>query len=59
MTNIEKYILAFLIVVLLAEFIPGPVNAVLILVLVGLLLAQYQSFSELLAQIGTITLGGK
>ena len=59
MTNIEKYILAVLIVVILAEVAPVPVNAVLILVLIGLVLAQYQSFADLLSQIGSLNPGGK
>ncbi len=59
MTNLEKYILAILIVVILAEVVPEPVNAVLFLVLIGLVLAQYQSFADLFSQIGTLTPGGK
>lgn len=58
MTNLEKFIIAVLIVVVLAEVFPEPVNVVLLLVLIGLVLTQYQSFSELFAQLGTLNPGG-
>ncbi len=59
MTNIQKYVLAVLVVVVVAEVAPVPVNSILLLVLIGLLLTQYQSFSELIQQIGTLSPGGK
>lgn len=59
MNNVEKFILAVLVVVALADFIPSAVNAILALILIGIILMQYPKFSDLVKQIGTLSTGGK
>ncbi|WP_322510722.1 hypothetical protein [Chloroflexus sp.] len=46
--------IAIIVVLVLAEFAPEAVNAVLILLLVGMLLGRRRSFEMLAAFIGTI-----
>lgn len=52
--NIVKYILAVLVVLAIAEAIPEVVNAVLILLLIGIVLMRFQYFTQLFNLIGSI-----
>lgn len=54
MSNVAKYILAVLIVIALAEFIPEAVNAFLILLLVGIFVMRANLFRGLISTIGTL-----
>ncbi len=49
-----KYILAVLVILALAEVAPEVVNAILILILVGMLLMRFGYFAQLFNLIGTI-----
>ena len=52
--DIAKYLIAILIVIALAEAMPEVVNAVLVLVLVGILLMRFGAFQQLVASIGSL-----
>ncbi len=54
MSTITKIIIAFLVVIALAEVMPEAVNAVLILILIGILLMRWPAFAELASTIGSI-----
>jgi hypothetical protein len=52
--SIIKYILAIIVVIALAEAIPEAVNAILILILIGLVLMQFDKFAQLVSLIGSV-----
>lgn len=54
MPGIAKYLIAVLIVIALAEAVPEVVNAVLVLVLVGILLMRFGAFQQLASSIGSL-----
>ena len=51
---VVSFVIAILIVVALAEVIPEAVNAVLVLVLVGIILMRFPAFAGLVNSIGTL-----
>lgn len=54
MSQVAKLILAFLVVIALAEVMPEVVNAVLILILIGIVLMRFPAFAGLAQTIGSI-----
>lgn len=54
MTGIEKYILAALIVVALAQFATEAVNAFLLLLLIGIVVMRYPAFQQLISQVSSL-----
>jgi hypothetical protein len=52
--SIIKYILAVIVAIALAEAIPEAVNAILILILVGVVLMQFDKFAQLVNLIGSV-----
>ena len=54
MTQVSKYILAIVIVIALAEFIPEAVNWILVLILAGIFLKQAGMFTGLFAAVGSL-----
>lgn len=51
---IVSYIVALLVVIALSEVMPEAVNAVLVLVLIGILLMRFPAFAGLVNSIGTL-----
>lgn len=54
MPGIAKYLIAILVVIALSEAMPEMVNAILILVLIGIVLMRFSAFQQLAASIGTL-----
>lgn len=49
-----SYVIAILIVIAIAEVMPEAVNAVLILILIGILLMRFPAFAGLINSIGVL-----
>lgn len=49
-----RLVIVIVLTIALAEFAPDLVNAILLLILIGILLSRWKSFSQLFGLIGTL-----